>query len=261
MDIKLYSYLFGLFGTDGTVYRNKTNEHIYRIGLELIDKDIIDKISSQLDNCSQSDRIRDTNFKRQYHSYTLYCNDKDFINWCEFNGFPLFDKTTIIAPPKNSYSESDFWRGVIDGDGSIGRKTATNEPFISLVTKSEPLKNAFENYIKKITNFKPNNNRNKRDGVFNITIHGEKAVKLMNTLYQDSNIYIDRKYQKYLENCNWQKPNTTNQYHRKWSEQELQDLQKLSTDEFINKYPNRTRNAIYAQRRKLKKGGEPNVNT
>ena len=28
MDIKLYSYLFGLFGTDGSVCRNKTNKHI-----------------------------------------------------------------------------------------------------------------------------------------------------------------------------------------------------------------------------------------
>lgn len=256
MDIKLYSYLFGLFGTDGSVYRSKTNEHIYRLGLELIDKDIIDNICSKLEDCSQSERIRNTNFKEQYHTYILYCTNNEFINWCEKNGFPLFDKTNIIAPPIYEYSKSDFWRGVIDGDGSIGRKTATDEPFISLVTKSEALKDAFENYIEQITNFKPNNNRNKRDGVFNITIHGEKAVKLINTLYQNSNIYIDRKYQKYLENCNWKKPNTTNKYHHKWSSQELKDLTILSTGEFINKYPNRTRNAVYAKRSKLRKGGD-----
>lgn len=256
MDIKLYSYLFGLFGTDGTVHRNRTQEHIGYFQLELIDKDIINKICNKLNNCSQSERVRDTNFKKSYHSYTLYCNNKEFIQWCEFNGFPLKDKTNHIAPPLLNYSKPDFWRGIIDGDGSIGRKQATNEPFISLVTKSEALKNAFEEYIEEITGFRPRNQRNKRDGVFNVTIHGEKAVKLTEVIYQNSNIYIDRKYKKYLENRVWSKPDTTNKYHFKWSEQELQDLLTLSIEEFIAKYPNRTRNAIYAKRRRIKKGGE-----
>ena len=36
--LKLYSYLYGLFGTDGNVRRTKDN-HIYDLTLELIDED------------------------------------------------------------------------------------------------------------------------------------------------------------------------------------------------------------------------------
>lgn len=45
--LKLYSYLYGLFGTDGNVRRTEDN-HIYDLTLELIDEDIIDKINGVL---------------------------------------------------------------------------------------------------------------------------------------------------------------------------------------------------------------------
>lgn len=253
MDIKLYSYLFGLFGTDGNVRRTQDNKHIYDLTLELVDKDIIDKIYISLPECSISERIRDTNFKKNYHSYVLYCHNKDFINWCEKNHFPLKDKTNSIAPPIGDYSESDFWRGVIDGDGSIGMKKNVIVPFISLTTASEQLKEAYNNYIYKLTNFKPNNKRNQRDNIYNITIHAEKAMTISHALYKNANIYIDRKYNKYLENCLWKEKDTTNKYHHKWSQQELNDLKELSNDDFIKKYPARTRAAVISKRSKLKK--------
>lgn len=253
MDIKLYSYLFGLFGTDGNVRRTQDNNHIYDLTLELIDKDIIDKIYAALPDCSISERTRNTNFKNNYHSYILHCHNKEFINWCEKNGFPLKDKTNLIAPPSGEYSESDFWRGVIDGDGSIGMKKNIAMPFISLTTASEQLKEAYSNYIYKLTNFKPNNKRNQRDNIYNITTHAEKAMIISNSLYYNANIYIDRKYQKYLENCLWKRENTTNKYHYKWSQEELNDLRILSIDKFIQKYPARTRAAVISKRSKLKK--------
>lgn len=256
MDIKLYSYLFGLFGTDGSVRRNNKEDHISNLSLELIDEDIIDKICNVLPNCVKGERYRNTNFKKNHHSYTLSCSNKDFILWCEQNGFPLKNKTNMLAPPLLEYSENDFWRGVIDGDGSIGVKKNEEQPFISLTTKSELLKESFCNYIYKLTNFKPKINRNMRDDIYNITIHGEKAQIIGKTIYENSMIYIDRKYQKYLINSTWKKKNMKGVAKKRWTKKEIEDLQILSNEEFHSKYPERTLIAIRNKRNKLKGGDD-----
>ena len=256
MDIKLYSYLFGLFGTDGSVRRNYDNTHINSLSIELIDKDILDKIAQQLSNCTQSERIRDTNFKKNAHHYYLYCNNKQFILWLQEHGMPLMDKTNSIAAPSGEYSEPDFWRGVIDGDGSLGMKTVEQQPFISLVTKSAFLKNDFIDFIYRNTGFKPICNRNQRDDVFNITLHGEKALKIASILYEDASIYIDRKYNTYLQIRNWKKKNMKGVVRKKWTEQEVQDLKRMDMYTFHDKYPERTLVAIRGKRQKLKQKGE-----
>ena len=107
--LKLYSYLYGLFGTDGNVRRTEDN-HIYDLTLELIDEDIIDKINGVLPNCSKTERERDTNFKKNYHSYILHCHNQDFIQWCENNCFPIRNKTEQLSLPIE-YSEPNFYTG------------------------------------------------------------------------------------------------------------------------------------------------------
>ena len=260
MDIKLYSYLFGLFGTDGSVRRTNDGKHIYDLTLELIDKDIIDKIYNMLPNCSINERFRDTNFKKGYHSYILHCHNQDFILWCEQNNFPIKDKTNNMAPPIGNYSLSDFWRGVIDGDGSIGTKATDGQPFISLVTKSKSLKEAYCDYIYLLTGFKPTSNRNMRDNIFNITLHGEKALIISKNLYNNSILHIDRKYNKYIENSTWQKKSMKGIVRKKWTLEEVEDLQKMSNEDFHIKYPERTLVAIRNKRKKIEKEVMENVN-
>lgn len=74
-----------------------------------------------------------------------------------------------------SVFKKHFWRGVIDGDGSLGF-TKDGLPFISLVTASEQLRNDYLKYIHPVTGKKFNPQRNVRDGVYNILILKENAV-------------------------------------------------------------------------------------
>ena len=118
-------------------------------------------------------------------------------------GFPKKDKTIVAAPPQTKYSEKDFWRGVIDGDGSLGL-TGAGLPFISLVTKSENLKNEYLKFLEKYLGLKKNINRNKRDAVFNIMSNSGNAIKIVDLLYSNNPpIYLDRKYNKYTEMITW----------------------------------------------------------
>lgn len=251
LKLRIYSYLFGLFGTDGSIKRTSDEKHISELSLELIDKEVLDQIESLIPNCSRSERNRNTNYKTNYHSYVLRCHNKDFITWCENNGFPIKDKTNTFKPPIGHYSEADFWHGVIDGDGSIGIKKAEEQPFISLTTKSELLKQAYDDFIEKYTNFRPNNSRNMRDDIYNITLHGKKAITIMSIIYQDKVIGIERKYQNYLSNKDWQGKKRLGGAARKWTPEEEADLLIMTNKQFALKYPYRSIPAIRGKRTRL----------
>ena len=122
-------------------------------------------------------------------------------------GFPIKDKTINANTPIDYYDEYSFWRGVIDGDGSLGFiKDGT--PFIGLVTKSEKLKDEFLSFIRKELGIDKHLNRNKRDNIYNIVIRAENAVKLSKFLYltdTSTDLYINRKYIKAKEMQNWKR--------------------------------------------------------
>ena len=51
-------------------------------------------------------------------------------------------------------------------------------------------------------------NRNKRDDIYNIMLTKELSQQYSEILYKDSTIYLDRKYKKYLEVQNWERPSS-----------------------------------------------------
>ncbi len=232
--LQFYSYLYGFFGTDGhaKTYKDKISGIVLEVSIK--DEVSIQKILENLSNSSISYRTRDTNFKKNHSTIILYCFDKDLLNFLEENDFPIKNKTDNIHVPTQQYDEKYFWLGVIDGDGSIGIKQKDNSPFINLTTKSTSLKESYCDYIEKLTNFRPKSNRNKRDNIYNITLHKEKAVIVSTSLYKDAEICLDRKYNVWLNIKDYK--NIRLRRHI-WTEQEVKDAVSLSEEEFLNKYP------------------------
>lgn len=201
---RIESYIFGLLITDGSLTLYSRNRGEIRLELGEKDKDIIEKLVKEIPNSKIHYRERITNFSNGKFKSIIFSNHQlDFrtklINW----GFPTRDKTLNASIPSEDFYENDFWRGVIDGDGSLGL-TGAGLPFISLVTKSENLKNEYLKFLEKYLGLKKNINRNKRDAVFNIMSNSGNAIKIVNLLYSNNPpIYLDRKYNKYTEMITW----------------------------------------------------------
>ena len=198
------SYIYGLLLTDGSIYRVK-NKNSYETKLELgiVDSDIIEKLIKLIPYSTKRDRERDTNFKNNYQTIIFSNYRKELPELLFSMGFPQENKTEMAYPPKVDYDVGAFWRGVIDGDGSLGiRKQANSnkkEPYLSLTTKSEELKEAYCSFLTNITAKSYNPKRNKRDNIYNITCALSSAKRILDKIYQNATIYLDRKYQKYLE--------------------------------------------------------------
>jgi hypothetical protein len=274
-DIKIpeYSYLIGFIQSDGNLIRAKNRKDKWKMSIELGIKDItiLKKIKKLIlpTNSSISTRIRDTNFKKNNKSATLYVCDKHFRYTINYYGVPYGKKSNIIEVPKQKYSEADYWRGIIDGDGSIGF-TKDKKPFISLVTSSSKLVKSYCDFIYKNTGkiFNKKDNRNKRDNVYNIIIVNEDAKKIISLLYYKGCISINRKYVLSKKIIKWKRPINSNKRQvifNDWTKDDIEILIKNSINDCVLKFKNkRSLNSIKLkrarERRKLKNKGIKIIN-
>lgn len=114
------------------------------------------------------------------------------------------NKTYNYSIPINKIPKklmSHFLRGYFDGDAYIGINRF-NKPVISVVEAAKDVMFNIKNIIKEELDIDFNVRYNKRNlYVFSIT--GEKAKKILEYIYKDSNkeIRLKRKYKKYKEIC------------------------------------------------------------
>ncbi|BAZ48777.1 hypothetical protein NIES4103_13870 [Nostoc sp. NIES-4103] len=111
----------------------------------------------------------------------------------------------MIKPPSCNFSRVDYFRGLIDGDGSIGL-TSKNIPYLSLVTSSSYIAVEYLEFINQMTGKAKTSNRNTRDNVYNIVVYKEDAQILARHLYYDSCLALPRKLIKAVEVLNWSRP-------------------------------------------------------
>lgn len=87
------------------------------------------------------------------------------------------------------------WRGFVDGDGSLGYRKSKkwSYPHISLYG-TELVCTEFLNFCKTHINTKVNIYKN-RDNLYQCMISGKNSIPIIDLLYSDATIYLDRKYE------------------------------------------------------------------
>ncbi len=210
-----YSYLIGLFQTDGHMRKEVRNRGNITLSLSIKDEDIIYKINDIIPyNSNISTRRRKTSFQRgdKVYNYDVeiieyrVCN-KYFRDFLEKNGVPYGKKSKLIKPPQvKILSKVDYIRGLFDGDGSLGI-TGKGLPFVSFVSESGEIVDYILNFISEITGKeKKSMNKNKRDNIYNIVIFKEDAIIFCEKVYYDGCLSLDRKYEKSQEIRKWIRP-------------------------------------------------------
>lgn len=106
-------YILGLLYSDGYLTENNNKEYV---GLKLIDKQILDDISS-LTECNQPYKCGVTSANNQL--YRIEFRDKQVIEDLKNLGFHKRKTFTITYPNIPFEYNGDFIRGVFDGDGCI----------------------------------------------------------------------------------------------------------------------------------------------
>lgn len=106
----------------------------------------------------------------------------------DLNGFGVTPRKTYTAKVFNLDMNRDFWRGVIDGDGTI--IISRDHPYIGLVG-SEPLTTQFLAFCKTIvrTNVSVRPGKN----IYKVLLSGTMAYGVIRELYGNAKTALDRK--------------------------------------------------------------------
>lgn len=236
--MKNKSYLYGLLLADGNISLSSRNRGRVSLEISVRDKDIVYKLSNIYKDSLIRTRIRNTNFKSDYRSILFNNHHRYFRDELIAMGFPVGVKHDIANVPIVDYSKRDFWRGYIDGDGSLGF-TNKGVPFVSLTISSEKIKDEYEKLLINKFDIHKKINRNKRDNIYNISVMNEDAQKLCKYLYSDDDdLYIDRKLSLAKSILGWERTVPARPNRAWWD---------LEQDEFI------LNNSIEASMKKLKR--------
>lgn len=249
------SYFLGLLITDGSIYINRKNQNKGKITIELKydDKFTLENMVNLFPFPSYLyTRVRSTNFSNNSKTITWNCSRKEMRDWLLSINIPFGKKSQTIKYVQGT-SKEHFWRGVIDGDGSLGF-TKDGLPFISLVTASEQLRNDYLEYIHSVTGKKFNSQRNVRDGVYNILIFKENAVLVAENLYPGGEYnFIPRKKQMANQIREWKRPDTMriSLNVQKWNESHDKIVLE-NTCATAMKLLNRSKASVLCRKRRLK---------
>jgi hypothetical protein len=138
-----HAYLFAFLQCDGHLVQNTRNRGSLSVELSVRDAALLNRFQEIVPYYSSiRTRTRSTNFANRHTSTVWTVCALQFRRELIDAGLPVGTKSDVVAPPSTPFSETDYLRGLVDGDGSVG-VTRLGLPFVSFTTSSEALKDFF----------------------------------------------------------------------------------------------------------------------
>lgn len=194
------AYILGFIAADGCV----THKEI-RIALHSKDKDILEKfiIIIGLKNKSVKTRLQNNSFNNKLSPIScISFGTKEMRKDLNELGFDNRKTASLKFPNIDKKYYLDFIRGYCDGDGSFTKDKNNRYSFSLEGTKSFLI--YIKEFFEKEYDIKFSTNLYKRFNTesccYTLRATGKNnVIKILDLLYNKSNLYLDRKYNKYLE--------------------------------------------------------------
>lgn len=190
IDTEEKAYWLGFMYADGCV--NRTSNRI-ELSLKEEDYNHIVKFKTFLESEHTIGKKSKTIKDKTYISYRLGITNEKLKNDLIKHGC-VPNKTKVLKFPKlNKKFIKHFIRGYLDGDGCITHH-ATSKISLEILGTEDFLRAILDYYKfpndKYIYTFK-------HSDIKRLILSGDKAFKVIDNLYKDSNIYLDRKFNLY----------------------------------------------------------------
>jgi DNA-binding transcriptional regulator WhiA len=200
IDTREKAYVLGFIFADGNISDGKDKHYRLRITLKASDIEILQKIKEEIQFTGDiktrelKSRKRDTT---GYMISELSISNKHMINTLKRLGCSSNKSLTKKYPNIPSKYDKDFIRGYFDGNGSIYLTkdrlsteimSGSKEMFNSILTK-------IQDNLEGITS---GGIKEKKTSI-SITKRVEQSKTILNWLYSDATIYLNRKYELYQQ--------------------------------------------------------------
>lgn len=181
------AYFLGLMFSDGSV----TDSGIY---LKMKDEDILLKFKNAL----QAEQPVKKIYYGGYEAYIIQLYSKRLAASLSSFGCTKNKTRTIRFPniPKEFYSH--FIRGFFDGDGCLILNKELGKTQFNITSASKQFLEELNPIISKVSGTKGGISKETKYEVWHLRFCGKAVQTIMNWLYQDATVYLQRKYRKYL---------------------------------------------------------------
>lgn len=197
IDSEEKAYFLGLLYADGYVNDNGYNNYV-ELTLQNEDEYILEKFLIAINSNRNISKIKNNKYSR------IIINSKKIVN--DLNNLGCVNKKThLLKFPQNIDDNylHHMIRGYFDGDGSIWKNNGSNM-YLMQFTGNIDFLIGIENFMLKNINidkkkhFSPCN-RNRKNNIRALKYGGNQLLsKIYHLLYNDSKVYLIRKYNKFL---------------------------------------------------------------
>lgn len=191
------AWVMGFIAADGTI---RKNENAIKIGLSSVDREILEKIKTELMiERPICDTMTQNGFAVSELSWSSYQQKHDLAQ------YGIVNNKTYLPMHLPNFNNHEltlaFILGVFDGDGSFSvTKDSRYVRFRICAHRDELLKDIGE-YLKKSYGATYSLSKDGR-GLYELSISTKFAVSILRDMYALNSLRLDRKYQKYLEYIN-----------------------------------------------------------
>lgn len=204
------AYWLGFLYADGCINRYYQNDKLKSMTLELglcyEDKNHLEKFRECLETnipiFEKTNRIKGKEYKsvRIQLNNTKMCYDLCDLGCTPRKTYDLKFPTYDVVPYKFM---RDFLRGFFDGDGCIHISEMNGKPHIQVnITGMSAMLESIADFLiaENVIRKKPKIYHDNKSKACQMYFYGTDSNKeLLDYLYKDSRIYLDRKYQKYID--------------------------------------------------------------
>ena len=209
LDTQEKAYIAGLIATDGSIY-DKNNSYYLKLAFKSSDVDILEKVKKAIGSKSEIRTKKGIANLPQggtsnYELKTLLICNKKMVKDLEALGITPNKSLTLNFDYSKLPIElfPHFLRGLIDGDGDFNlyHRNNRNHPHIGLIG-SKHLIHSTKEMLQKVfpdMSIMTFHAIGCHENIWRLGIYNMKDFKkLLNYIYQDATIFLDRKYQNYL---------------------------------------------------------------
>ena len=200
IDTEEKAYFLGFLYADGY---NNTDRNSVNLSLKEDDKEILEKLNNLLQPTKplQYVRIKDKNSSNQYR---LVIANKHISQRLVELGCGKAKTHNLIFPTEEQVPKHlvrHFIRGYFDGDGWVGEKAICIVSTLNFCNSlSEILKEQFN-----INCYIRARHPERNNTIRMLELNRKSARKFLKWIYKDSNIHLQRKYERYLKQMDFEK--------------------------------------------------------
>ena len=204
IDTEEKAYWLGFIYADGYIAKNRND---FELSLSILDKEHLDKFNTFMQYSGNNVKIGNIKLNGKKFSRCRWSIRNKHLHETLISKGCVSTKSLILQFPNlNIFSDisliKHFIRGYIDGDGCISYNNKTHtvmslnilgtEDFLTGIKNNLPIK---YDYVLGYNDLKQNNLTR------TLSITGKNGLEILFYLYENSSIYLSRKYEKYKEYC------------------------------------------------------------